>query len=487
MNFRDLLTLALDNLRLMKLRTFLTTSGVVIAIAAFVAMLSFGAGNQELIERQYEDLGLFTTMLVYPPDNDEGQEGSGIKLDDEAVRAFAAIPGVRLAYPFDDFKVSVVIGDTQFSADAQALSIEAMETKMFSQFDAGEMFSSDSAHQAVVTGYFLEMAGIESPDSIIGKNLVITADLSSLDSAMAYLLRDEGGQLRERLSGIRLDSLRYGEYRTRIFKRELNDAAKRFVDGLLNAPMKISDTLVITGVLEGNRRGGHRLRTKSIIIPSFTARQFITGGLPNDPLELFSAISGGDILGSTDGSATEYPRVTLDIAPQVSHQVVRDSIQALGYRTFSYAEQFDEIRQFFMYFYLALGIIGFIALITASLGIVNTMIMSIVERFKEIGVLKSLGADEREIRFLFLVESGVIGSIGSILGIIFGWLITRAASLVAQMIMERQGIDGVELFALPLWLILIALAFGLTASLAAGYYPASRAAGVDPIQALRNE
>ena len=141
----------------------------------------------------------------------------------------------------------------------------------------------------------------------------------------------------------------------------------------------------------------------------------------------------------------------------------------------------------FLYFDLALGVVGLIALITASLGIVNTMVMSITERRKEIGVLKSLGADEMDIRWLFLVESGVIGMIGTMGGIFFGWVITRVVSAIAQGYMRSEGIPEMDLFSLPLWLLMIAFSVGVGVSLLAGFYPAARAARVDPVEALRNE
>jgi putative ABC transport system permease protein len=140
-----------------------------------------------------------------------------------------------------------------------------------------------------------------------------------------------------------------------------------------------------------------------------------------------------------------------------------------------------------MYFDLALGVIGLIALITASLGIVNTMVMSITERRREIGVLKSLGAYELDIRGLFLVESGVIGILGTAAGILFGWGITRIVSAVAQAYMRSEGIPAMDLFALPVWLVLIAVGVGVGVSVLAGFYPAARAARVDPVEALRNE
>jgi putative ABC transport system permease protein len=189
--------------------------------------------------------------------------------------------------------------------------------------------------------------------------------------------------------------------------------------------------------------------------------------------------------GQTTGKS--YPRVTLDMDPAAPYEPVKDSVEAMGFRSFSFAAQFDQMRKAFVYLDMALGLIGLIALVTASLGIVNTLVMSILERRKEIGVLKSLGADERDIRRLFLVESAVIGSVGAIVGITFGWIITRIASAIAKAMMAREGVTGVELFALPWWLILIAFSFGLIVSLVAGLYPAARAARVDPVEALRNE
>lgn len=230
------------------------------------------------------------------------------------------------------------------------------------------------------------------------------------------------------------------------------------------------------------------MRIESIIIPASIAARFSSSGFSGNPTEIFSAMSAGTLFARADDpSGKTYSQVTIDFDPKVVYKGIRDSVEALGFRTFSFAAEFEQIQRAFLYFDLALGVIGLIALFTASLGIVNTMVMSITERRREIGVLKSLGADELDIRLLFLVESGVIGMLGTVAGILFGWAITRVVSAIAQAYMRSQGIPPVNVFALPAWLILIALGVGVGVSVAAGFYPAARAARVDPVEVLRND
>lgn len=97
-----------------------------------------------------------------------------------------------------------------------------------------------------------------------------------------------------------------------------------------------------------------------------------------------------------------------------------------------------------VYFYLGLGVVGIIALVTASLGIINTLVMSITERRREIGILKSLGADDSDIRRLFLVESGVIGVIGASAGVVVGWVGTRVAAMVGKIIARVDPVEALR-------------------------------------------
>ena len=480
MSFRDLLLIALGNLRRQKLRSLLTISGVIIAIGAFVAMLSFGAGNQRMISDQFDELGLFTTMLVYPA----SESGDSLSLDEKAVLRLADIRGVRLAYPYDRFKVNVVWGDSAIGVDAQALSAGALETKYYSRLEAGERIG-DEAGSVLVSDELLDGLGVADADSFIGQRIAVSVKSASIDSALVRLFSDPDGNLRKRLASLEVDSLLEDGYVERILRRELDAATRRFLDGYLNAQALTVDTLEVRGVIRSH--GSRRNRVLPVILPLSTARRFDAAGPSADPTELLPRIMKGEIFTKASSMSKAFPQVTLDLHPYASHSVVADSVEAMGFESFSYASEFEEIRRVMLFFNMGLGLVGLVALVTAALGIANTMVMSILERRREIGILRSLGAQARDIRGLFLVESGAIGALGSMGGILLGWIVARVASGVAKAVMRNQDVEVMELFATPFWLVGIAMAFGVLVAVLAGTYPAGRAARVDPVEALRQE
>ena len=256
------------------------------------------------------------------------------------------------------------------------------------------------------------------------------------------------------------------------------------MEGYLQNQALVADTVRIVGVLERGRL--RRTRIQPIIVPPVVAQKFDSAGGGADPTDLMAMLSQGTVPGMS-GPYTGEGSSMVNMDPATNYATLQDTIEALGYRTFSFAQEFDEIRQAFRYFYLALAMIGFVAMFTAALGIINTLVMSITERRREIGLLKSLGADERQISVMYLAESATIGLIGGGLGVLLGWLVSRVASAVAQGIMESEGVDPIELFALPVWLIALAMGFSIVISVLAGSYPAIRAARVDPVEALRGE
>jgi putative ABC transport system permease protein len=485
---RDIIANAGGNLWRMKLRSALTISGVVIAIATFVSMLSFGVGMQRNVAEQFETLGLFSTLQVYPARTEGVIDTTKARpvLNADAVRHLATLPGVNLVYPFDDFNVTVAFADSIVTTDAQALPVAAIHTRLYSNLRAGSAFTGDSAHEALVSDDFLRTVGVREPDSALGKPIIISTKVSELDSAILRVLQTSGRRLWDRFKHAEGDSLLARGFWVGLAREMASNAMTSFLDGLLNARRTVTDTLTVSGVIDGRNRG--HSRTADIIIPSETAARLNSGDFTDDPASIMAMLRSGELLGANDeGNAREYPRVTVDLDPQSPYEPIRDSVKALGFRTFSYADEFKEIRKFFLYFNLGLSMVGIIALVTASLGIVNTMVMSILERTREIGVLKSLGADDRDIRLMFLVESGLIGTIGAAIGIVLGFAITVVATKVAHYYMLKEGVQLFNIFSFPLWLIAGAMSFGLLVSLAAGLYPSSRASRVDPVEALRHD
>ncbi len=500
MNLRDMLHISVGNLRRMKLRTFLTASGVVIAIAAFVSMLSFGAGMQENVASEFNNLGLFNTMIVYQKDAEKEfphdlqekdtlstNEPTKIKpLNNEALRQLSEIPGVSLAYPYESFTISVSIDDSIYNTEAQVLPQIAYKTKLHKTLLYGEHLGSDSSREILLTNQFIKEFEIAFPDSLIGKQLIISAKASSVDSGLYAIVKSDSFNFVNKIKEFDFDSLRNKNYVTNILKTEANDAVQRFIDGYMNRNEIISDTLTIVGILDNGI--GSRTSTKPILIPMSIAEKFNSKGAGRGAMDFMSMMSSGQLdIFNQKAKPKSFSKITLNIDQGVMHKNVSDSVKALGYRPFSFAQEFEQIQKFFFYFDMGLGLIGLIALITASLGIVNTMVMSIIERKREIGILKSLGADELYIKLLFLTESAMIGTIGASAGIVFGWLISRLGSFIAQSYMEKEGVDAIELFTMPFWLVLTAFAIGLAVSLAAGYFPASKAAKVDPVEALRSD
>jgi len=113
--------------------------------------------------------------------------------------------------------------------------------------------------------------------------------------------------------------------------------------------------------------------------------------------------------------------------------------------------------------------------------------MAILERRREIGVLKALGASDGDVKTLFFFEAGVMGFLGGIGGVIFGWLIGRALNLATNIYLKRRELPSIEISTVPVWLVFTAIVFAIVISLVAGLYPASRASKLNPVEALRYE
>ena len=212
--------------------------------------------------------------------------------------------------------------------------------------------------------------------------------------------------------------------------------------------------------------------------------------IPLAVAERLQVVQGSDlrnIARTAAGTGTHYAALNVRAANPAAVAQIEVSVSHMGFATFSLIDITRNLRTFFAIFDLFLGIFGSLALAVASLGIVNTLIMAILERRREIGVLKALGAADRDVRQLFFAEAGVMGFVGGVFGVALGWVIGRAIQFGTTIYLKRQGITSPNIWSVPWWLVLGAIAFAVLVSLAAGIYPASRAAKLNPVEALRYE
>ena len=176
-------------------------------------------------------------------------------------------------------------------------------------------------------------------------------------------------------------------------------------------------------------------------------------------------------------------QVIVDDAENVS--ATEKAIRELGYQTNSMAEASEEVENSTRNIMLILGGIGSIAFIVSAIGIINTMLMSIYERQKEIGVMKVIGASVSDIQTMFLIESGFIGFFGGILGLLISLLAGKIIN-GAFVGMNDLGIDAGKIIIIPLWLGLVGVGFSALVGVLAGYLPARRATKLSAIDALRS-
>ncbi|MEW5941637.1 MAG: FtsX-like permease family protein, partial [Chloroflexota bacterium] len=179
----------------------------------------------------------------------------------------------------------------------------------------------------------------------------------------------------------------------------------------------------------------------------------------------------------------EDPNVALDVA---------DRITEMGFQAITPQAYLEGINGFFMVLQIIFGGVGAIALLVAAIGIANTMTMSILERTREIGLMKAVGATNRDVLSIFLGEAAGIGFLGGLGGVTIGWLLAQAMNVMAVGFLASQAADqggiapSLAIYT-PLWLILFALIFATLIGMVSGLYPALRAATMIPVQALKYE
>jgi ABC-type antimicrobial peptide transport system permease subunit len=182
-----------------------------------------------------------------------------------------------------------------------------------------------------------------------------------------------------------------------------------------------------------------------------------------------------------------YSSVSVRVKDPAQVQLVENAVKKMGFGTFSILDASRGLQQVFKVLYAFLGIFGSLALIVSSIGIVNTLVMAILERRREIGIMKAIGASDGDVKKLFFAEAGAMGILGGLVGVALGWAIGQVINFGTNIYLKSQSFPPEHFWAVPWWLVALAIGFSFLVSLVSGLYPAGRAARLDPVQALRYE
>ena len=430
MIFSDLLRMAFMNLWRRKLRAVLTVLGMVIGVSSIVVMMSLGVGIRKATMESYENMGSLTNITVSSWRWVENANGNGssteTKLDKKAVETMRQIPGVVAVMP--QINAYGIIKSGKWIADTSILAIDG---------EVAEQFG-------------IELSEGRYPEYKRGGD---THEIVLSESVLGWFYDPNTG--------------------------------KQAVDREGNPKVTMDSRFQLT--FDYNAAFGSR-NTESGYVPGKTYRINAVGKVSPDNNEfswyclmdleaLQKLAKENEKFISLDTSTYNSVLVKCDSTDSVAS--VKDAIDAMGYGTSSLQDSLEQAEQQMQQIQYLLGAIGGVSLLVAAIGIMNTMMMSIYERTREIGIIKVLGCRMDNIAELFLTEAAFIGLIGGALGL----GISYGLAAIINKFIGSSGFNAL----IPLWLALGALVFSIAVALVSGLYPAIRAMRLSPLTAIRNE
>ncbi|MBZ5681150.1 MAG: ABC transporter permease [Acidobacteriia bacterium] len=468
MKIPDLTELALRNLRESLLRNSLTTIGISVGVASLVAMLSLGIGLQQLASRRLVKSGLFDTVFVtsrrdlrnYDRDDQRNGPAPGESriLDEPSRQEIEHLPNVLEAYPDIRFITELRYEDKPHLTMVSALPDSARSNDAFEGM-RGSFFSSDVAPEVILQKAFAE--------ELLGKTPKPGADDVNVSELAKPLL---GKEL----------TMRYAQRQAAPSApgagADMSGPDKSALSGAAYSVVSREQKLKIVGISDLDPESLRGPMRAKVFLP-LKLGESLHVMQPTDLRELSRAASDQPV----------YSSISVRVKNPKQVQPVEDAIKKMGFTTFSILDASRGLAQFFAVLYAFLGIFGSLALAVASIGIVNTLVMAILERRREIGIMKAIGASDGDVKKLFFAEAGAMGILGGIVGVALGWAIGQVISLGTNIYLKRQSLPPEHFWVVPWWLVAFAVLFAFGVSLISGLYPASRAARLDPVQALRYE
>ena len=446
MSRKDLLKMCFQNLLRRKSRTLLTLLGVLIGCCSIVIMVSIGIGMTESQNRLLAQMGDLTIITVTPKQNGRGKT----KLNDKALVSIKSLPDVAAATPkvtLDDYDCNVVLragsGDRYTAYWATVAGIDTSQLERMGY----KLLSGSKPRQ---TGEMLagQYAAYNFADS----------------------LRPEGSNMVDRWGGL------WSGEDTPPPDPYFDAAATPITVEIEMDGKKARRTLYPTGVLKEDQVKGSE--TSDGLVMSLSDLRALLG----------------EVRGVASADLT-YKTALVKVTQLSKVKEVEKSIREMGFSTSSMESIREPMEKEARQKQLMLGGLGAISLFVAALGITNTMIMSISERTREIGIMKSLGCHLRDIRLLFLFEAGAIGLLGGLVGCVVSMVIAIIINLVSfgappgldSFVAAILGSEALtRVCVVPPWLLLAAVVFSVGIGLGSGYYPANKAVGISALEAIKS-
>lgn len=454
MRFFDIVVLALKNLWRRKVRTLLTVIGVIIGTASIVVMLSLGIGMDESFKKQVSSMGSLNIINVdpyYVPDNakEESAQPTQTKLDDKAITAISNIEGVEAVTPILQAGLKIVSGKYLCYGNIIGMDLEAMKTMDFKALDGRLLEKGDT--NGLVFGFYI-------PQQFYNPKVMnMDGGMPSGDGKPPVdVLKDK----------IQLTfDMNYGE------KKVLGAIPDS--DG--NKPPKFYKAKGIGILAESKDEKDYSIymdinQLKALMMDDKRQQK------------------GRATLNAQDG----YQRAIVKVKDIDKVDEVQKKIKDMQFGAYSLAGIRSSMQKTSKTMQAVLGGIGAVSFLVAALGITNTMIMSIYERTREIGIMKVIGCLLSDIRKIFLWEAGLIGFLGGLAGVglsfAASYILNHLKSDPSQMggilpITEEQGSISV----IPVWLSASSILFATMIGLIAGLYPAIRAMRLSSLEAMRSE
>lgn len=450
MKFLDLLRMSSSNLWKRKVRTILTVLGVVIGVASIVVMISLGLGLSRSLLEQYESYGSLTQITIYQSwyygNNSEDQ----LRLDDELINTISNMEHVTSVYPIMQTSVMAKYGAYTNYLQILGMPIEAIEDRGI-VVGEGSLPSKMDDELKLFYGYEVIQ---EFYNEKTGADYWQTGELPDIDlmNDPIFLIFDT-------------DAYWQSQYPS-----ENGQAVK--------PPKKyLIETCGVEATPEEgewSRNGWYTFCDIEQLIPQLQ-KVFKNKVIPGQPT-MKSGKPYKEIF---------YSQLIVNVDEMDNVTGVQTQITDMGYEASSNAEWIESEQKTLGYVQAVLGGIGAVSLFVAAIGITNTMMMSIYERTKEIGVMKVLGCDLRNIRSLFLLEAGFIGFIGGIIGLVLSYTLSIVINKFAA---EAEGLMvSSSISYIPFWLAGVSLAFAVLVGMVAGFFPALRAMRLSPLAAIRTE